>query len=225
MSESLVETPSGTIAREAAEPALELAEQRDVLAMGPGLGSAEESTRAFIRSVVTKRTRPVVLDADALNSLAPWPEPIRGSAELPLILTPHPGEMARLVGKPIPEVVSNRVETAREFAIAHSVIVVLKGSRTCIAAPDGEVYVNPTGNAGMATGGTGDVLTGIIAGLLAQKPDDPLAATIAAVYLHGLAGDIAASRLGTRAMIASDIAAHLGQAFIEVGGDKERLIR
>jgi ADP-dependent NAD(P)H-hydrate dehydratase / NAD(P)H-hydrate epimerase len=225
MSESLPETATGTIAREAAEQVLELARERDVVAIGPGLGSSEESTRAMVREVVRKRARLMVLDADALNSLVPWTGELDGSAELPLILTPHPGEMARLVEKPITEIVRNRVEIAREFAMAHGVIVVLKGSRTCIASPDGEVYVNPTGNAGMATGGTGDVLTGILAGLLAQKPDDPLAATIASVYLHGLAGDIAASRKGTRAMIASDIAAQLGDAFIEVGGEQERVVR
>jgi hydroxyethylthiazole kinase-like uncharacterized protein yjeF len=225
MSESLPETAKGAIAREAADEVLKLARERDVLAIGPGLGSSEESTRALVRQVVIRRARPMVLDADALNSLAPWTEEFDGSAALPLILTPHPGEMARLVEKTIPEVVRNRVETAREFATAHGVIVVLKGSRTCIASPDGEVYVNPTGNAGMATGGTGDVLTGIIAGLLAQKPDDPLAATIAGVYLHGLAGDIAALRKGTRAMIASDLAAALGDAFIEVGGEQERFVR
>ncbi|HVG20359.1 MAG TPA: NAD(P)H-hydrate dehydratase [Blastocatellia bacterium] len=225
MSEPLVETATGSVAVEAAERVLELAGERDVVAMGPGLGSSEESTRSLVRSVVMKRARPMVLDADALNSLAPWPEELRGREELPLILTPHPGEMARLVEKSVLEVISNRAEVVREFATAHGVIVVLKGSRTCTASPGGEVYVNPTGNAGMATGGTGDVLTGIIAGLLAQKPDDPLAATIAAVYLHGLAGDIAASRKGTRAMMASDIAAHLGDAFIEVGGDQERFVR
>ncbi|MFP5262617.1 MAG: NAD(P)H-hydrate dehydratase [Blastocatellia bacterium] len=225
MSEPLAETAAGSIAGEAAARVLELAGERDVMAIGPGLGSSEESTRSLVRSVVTKRERPMVLDADALNSLAPWPEEIRGSADLPLILTPHPGEMARLVEKSVPEIVRDRVGVAREFATSHGVIVVLKGSRTCVASPCGEVYVNPTGNAGMATGGTGDVLTGVIAGLLAQKPDDPLAATIAAVYLHGLAGDIAASLNGTRAMIASDIAAHLGDAFIEVGGDQERFVR
>ncbi|HEX8089814.1 MAG TPA: NAD(P)H-hydrate dehydratase [Blastocatellia bacterium] len=224
MSEALAETAAGSISREATARILELAGERDVIAIGPGLGSSEESTRSLVRSLVTGRARPAVLDADALNSLAPWPEEIRGSADLPLVLTPHPGEMARLVEKSIPQVAGDRVGVAREFATAHGVIVVLKGSRTCIASPCGEVYVNPTGNAGMATGGTGDVLTGIIAGLLAQKPDDPLAATIAAVYLHGLAGDIAASLKGTRAMIASDIAAHLGDAFIEVGGDQERFV-
>jgi ADP-dependent NAD(P)H-hydrate dehydratase / NAD(P)H-hydrate epimerase len=224
MSESLVETSSGAVAREACEQVREMAASRDVVAIGPGLGSSEESTRDFVSNVVTNRDRPMVIDADGLNALAPWGS-YQANPGPPLILTPHPGEMARLVEKSIPEVVGNRIETAREFAIAHGVIVVLKGSRTCIAAPDAEVYVNPTGNAGMATGGTGDVLTGIIAGLLAQKPDDALGATIAAVYLHGLAGDLAASRVGTRAMIASDLAAHLGDAFIEIGQDQERLAR
>src|SRR5205085_10953952 len=130
---------------------------------GPGLGSSEETTRAFVRSVVVQRERPMVLDADALNALVPWAENVGGSRDHPLILTPHPGEMARLTGRTISEVVDNRVEVAREFATAHALILVLKGSRTLVAAPDGEVYVNPTGNAGMATGGTGDVLTGIVA--------------------------------------------------------------
>ena len=225
MTEPLDETAEGAVAREAGDRALALAAERDVLAIGPGLESSEESTRSFVRGVVESRQRLMVLDADALNALAPWTGDLRGSPELPLILTPHPMEMARLAGKQIEEVVGNRVEISRAFATEHGVILVLKGSRTVIAAPDGEVYVNPTGNAGMATGGSGDVLTGIVAGLLAQKPDEPLAAAIAAVYLHGLAGDIAASRVGTRAMIATDISAHLGDAFIEVGGDEERLVR
>lgn len=225
MTETLAETASGAVAREALERALELAAERDVLAIGPGLGSAEESTRAFVRGLAMQRQQPMVIDADGLNALAPWAENLRGTPQLPLILTPHPGEMARLTGKTIADVIENRVEIARAFAVDHSVILILKGSRTLIAAPDGEVYVNPTGNAGMATGGTGDVLTGIIAGLLAQKTDDALAATISAVYLHGLAGDIAASQIGTRAMIASDIATKLGDAFIKTGGDAEAFIR
>ena len=196
------------------------------MSIGPNfIGSSEESTRSFVRSMVTMRERPVVLDADALNSLAPWSGDLRGSPELPLILTPHPLEMVRLADKKIDEVLGNRVDIAREFATEHRVIIVLKGSRTLIGAPDGEVFVNPNGNAGMATGGSGDVLTGIVAGLLAQKPEDPLGATIAAVYLHGLAGDIASSRLGARRMIASDISSYLGDAFIEIGGDRERLVR
>jgi NAD(P)H-hydrate epimerase len=222
MTEPLAETALGAVSREAAERAMELAAARDIVAMGPGLGSGEETTRAFVRSLVVKRERPMVLDADALNALVPWAENVAGSHDHPLILTPHPGEMARLTGRTISDILANRVEVAREFATAHRVVLVLKGSRTLIAAPDGEVYVNPTGNAGMATGGTGDVLTGIVAGLLAQKPDDPLAAAIAAVYLHGLAGDLAAATFGTRAMIATDITAHLGEAFIKVGGEAER---
>jgi len=222
MSEPLAETAGGSVSREASERALDLALARDVVALGPGLGSSDESTRMFVRDVVTRRERPMVIDADGLNALAPWGDDLRGSAELPMILTPHPGEMSRLTGMPIEEVVRNRVEAAREFATARSVVVVLKGSRTVIAGPDGEAYVNPTGNAGMATGGTGDVLAGICAALLAQKGNDPVSAAVSAVYLHGLAGDIAASRAGVRAMIASDITENLGQAFIEAGGDGER---
>jgi NAD(P)H-hydrate epimerase len=225
MTEPLAETVSGAVAREAANRALELADARDILAIGPGLGSSDSSTRDFVRSVVTRASRPRVIDADGLNSLAPWTGDVRGSRDSVVILTPHPGEMSRLIEKPIADVVRNRDEIARDFAAENDVILVLKGSRTLIAAPDGEVYINPTGNAGMATGGTGDVLTGLIAGLVVQKPDDPIAAVIAAVYIHGLAGDIAASRKGTRAMIASDITAHLGDAFIEAGGDAERLTR
>ncbi len=222
MTEALAETGAGTIAREAASKIFELARARDVVAVGPGLGSGEESTRELVREIVAKRERPVVIDADGLNSLAPWPEQIRGTTDSPLILTPHPGEMARLIDKQIAEILERGVEVARGLAEARGLIVVLKGSRTLIAAPDGEVYINPTGNAGMATGGTGDVLTGIIAAFVAQKPDDPVAAVRAAVYLHGLAGDRAASHLGTRAMIASDISRHLCEAFIEVGGADER---
>lgn len=225
MTEPLAETSAGSVAREAADRVLELAAERDVLAIGPGLGSTDKSTRALMRVVTVKRQRPMVIDADGLNSLAPWARNVRGSAELPVILTPHPGEMARLVSKPISEILKNPIDTARLFAVDRSVILVLKGSPSVIAAPDGQVYVNTTGNAGMATGGTGDVLTGMIASFVAQKLDDPLSATIAAVYLHGLAGDIAVSRMGTRAMIASDITAHLGEAFISAGGDAERFVR
>ncbi len=225
MTEPLAETESGAVAREATDYAMELAAARDVTAIGPGLGSADESTRDFVRRVVSRAARPMVIDADGLNALAPWTGDLGRGEESFLILTPHPGEMSRLIDKPIDEVVRNRVAIARDFATESKAILVLKGSRTLIAAPDGEVYVNPTGNAGMASGGTGDVLTGMIAGLIAQKPDDPVRAVIAAVYLHGLAGDIAASRRGTRSLIASDITAMLGDAFIEAGGEDERLTR
>jgi len=141
---------------------------------------------------------------------------------LPIILTPHPGEMARLIGRTNADLQADRIGVAREFATKHHVIVVLKGSRSLVASPDGNVYVNPTGNAGMATAGSGDVLTGLIAGLLAQSPEDALDATITGVYLHGLAGDIAAQKLGMRSLIASDIIANLSEALLQVGGEDEK---
>jgi len=175
---------------------------------------------------VASRTRnPIVIDADGLNCLAPWPASLKGTTERPIVLTPHPGEMARLIEGTVSDLVKRRLEVAREFALAHSVILVLKGSPTVVAAPDGEVFVNRTGNSGMASGGTGDVLTGIVASLIAQKIADPIRAVIAAVYLHGLAGDIAASVAGVRAMVASDIVSHLGEAFIRTGGELERVTR
>jgi ADP-dependent NAD(P)H-hydrate dehydratase / NAD(P)H-hydrate epimerase len=225
MTESLDETKNATVAREAANRVLELAAERDVVAIGPGLGSTDKSTRAFMRVVAMKRQRPMVIDADGLNCLAPWAGNLLGSAELPMILTPHPGEMSRLISKPIGAVLKNPVDVAGSFAKDRRVILVLKGSPTVTASPDGEVYVNSTGNAGMATGGTGDVLTGMIASFVAQKIDDPLNATVAAVYLHGLAGNLAASKLGTRSMIASEITTHLGEAIIAVGGERERSVR
>ncbi len=222
MTEALDETHDGAISHSALDRASQLSQKRTVIALGPGLSSSDESTRAFVRGMVERRAAPMVIDADGLNALAPWPEDLKGSEEAPIIITPHPGEMARLMGKTNGEIVADRVNIAREFATRRCVITVLKGSRTVIAAPDGDVYVNPTGNAGMATAGSGDVLTGIIAGLLAQRPSEPLDATIAAVYLHGLAGDLAASKLGMRSLIASDIIANLSEALLQVGGDAER---
>jgi ADP-dependent NAD(P)H-hydrate dehydratase / NAD(P)H-hydrate epimerase len=222
MTEALDETPEGAISNAALDHALRLAQKRTVVAIGPGLSSRDESTRAFAREMVEKRTAPMIIDADGLNALAPWPEDLKGSDEAPIIVTPHPGEMARLTGKTNSEIVADRIKIAQEFATKHHIITVLKGSRTIIASPGGAVYVNPTGNAGMATAGSGDVLTGLIAGLLAQRPSEPLEATIAAVYLHGLAGDIAASKLGMRPLIASDIIANLSEAILQVGGDAER---
>jgi len=222
MTEVLDELESGAISHTAIERALLLAKGRTVIALGPGLSSAEESTRGFVRECVEKRISPLVIDADGLNALAPWPPGLQGSDKLPITITPHPGEMARLIGRKNSEVLEDRIGIARDFAIKHQVITVLKGNRTIIAAPDGNAYVNPTGNAGMATAGSGDVLTGLIAGLLAQCPSAPLEATIAGVYLHGLAGDIAANRLGMRSLIASDITAHISDAILNTGESFER---
>jgi hydroxyethylthiazole kinase-like uncharacterized protein yjeF len=218
MTASLAENAQGAISSKAVEQALKLAERAAVVAIGPGLSSVDETTRRFVREIVERRQTPVVIDADGLNALSPWPATRRGSQEFPIVLTPHEGEMRRLIGTEAKEALKDRVNAAREFATAHELILVLKGTRTIIAAPDGRVFVNPTGNAGLGTAGAGDTLTGIITGFLAQayatlkENADALAATIAAVYLGGLAGDIAARGKGMRSLIASDITEHLGAA-------------
>ncbi|HEX8491618.1 MAG TPA: NAD(P)H-hydrate dehydratase [Pyrinomonadaceae bacterium] len=229
MTATLPETERGAISAEAIEPALELMKRASIVAIGPGLTSTDESTRQFVRTLVERRTTALVIDADGLNSLAPWPEDLRGSLEQPLILTPHPGEMARLLGADDKEKLIDRVAAARELATRNALILVLKGTRTLVAAPDGNVYINPTGNAGLGTAGAGDTLTGIITGFLAQSAgtlgaeSDALAATIAAVYTGGHAGDMAARTLGMRAMIASDITKNLGAAISALNPQGEAL--
>jgi hydroxyethylthiazole kinase-like uncharacterized protein yjeF len=166
----------------------------------------------------------MVIDADALNAFEGAAEKLNGRGRT-VVITPHPGEMSRLTGLSIAEIQSNRLEVARSFAREHQLIVVLKGHRTLIAAPDGTVWVNPTGNPGMATGGTGDILTGIVAGLLAQHPDEPLEASALAVYLHGLAGDLASEKLGENSMVATDLVRFLPQAFAETRNHKPEEIR
>jgi ADP-dependent NAD(P)H-hydrate dehydratase / NAD(P)H-hydrate epimerase len=191
---------------------LELA--RDVVAIGPGLGQAAP-TREFVRQLVDRATMPLVVDADGLNALAGDPATLTGREGRDIIITPHPGEMARLVGMSTEEVQASRIEIARNFAVAHHVFVVLKGHRTLVATPDEKVFINPTGNPGMATGGTGDVLTGMIAAWLAQLLDAEAACKLA-VYLHGLAGDLAEADEGEVAMTSGDLAAHLGDAMLEL---------
>jgi NAD(P)H-hydrate epimerase len=180
MTESLAESSEG-LQPNGAERVVEMA--RDVLAIGPGLGQAP-ATREFVRQVVDRASMPLVIDADGLNAFAGDPDRLAGREGRDVIITPHPGEMARLVGMSTDEVQSSRLEIARNFAIAHHVFVVLKGHRTLIATPDEKVFINPTGNPGMATGGTGDVLTGMIAAWLAQLLDAEAACKLA-VYLHG----------------------------------------
>ncbi|MDX6610873.1 MAG: ADP-dependent NAD(P)H-hydrate dehydratase / NAD(P)H-hydrate epimerase [Blastocatellia bacterium] len=211
MTAALPETDRGAVSDEALEFALRLSTKATVVAVGPGLSSEDERTRIFVRSLIERRSCPVVIDADGLNALAPWPPALIGSENEPLILTPHHGEMLRLVGTQDKSALTDRVAAARSFATAHHVIVVLKGARTLISAPDGRVFVNPTGNAGLGTAGAGDTLTGLIAGFLAQAfarkgPQiSALDAVLAAVYVGGLAGDLAAQGLGMRTMVASDV--------------------
>ena len=169
------------------------------VAIGPGLGRGPE-TQAFIRDFVAKLDLPVVVDADALDAVA-----LRRG----LVLTPHPGEMGRLIGKTALEVQANRWEIARQFACEHAVTLVLKGAGTVVTDPSGKLWINSTGNPGMAKGGMGDALTGIIGALLAQGLP-ALEAAKAGVFLHGRAGDLAAERLGQMAMLATDLIASLG---------------
>lgn len=217
MTTALAETDRGAVSDDALDHVLKLAAKATVVAIGPGLSAEDERTRKFVKSFVEQRSTPVVIDADGLNCLAPWPASLRGSNEAPLILTPHPGEMLRLLGTKDPSALADRVDAASNFASRHNLILLLKGSRSLIASR-GLVFVNPTGNAGLGTAGAGDTLTGVIAGFAAQAfatlgiKADALSATIAALYLGGLAGDLAAKEIGMRTMVASDIRERISAA-------------
>jgi NAD(P)H-hydrate epimerase len=187
-----------------------------VIACGPGLGRGP-AVGEFVRALLERSTVPLVLDADAITVLADEPGRLTGREERDVIITPHPGEMARLVGSTVEEVQTNRIEVATNFATTHHVYVVLKGHRTLIATPEGHVFINPTGNAGMATGGTGDVLTGMIAAWLGQLLDAEAACRLA-VFLHGAAGDLAEAEQGQIAMTATDLLAHIGEALKQLAG-------
>jgi NAD(P)H-hydrate epimerase len=208
MSEALGESDAGTVRCDSVERALEL--PHDVIACGPGLGRTQDVAE-FVRALLDRATVPLVLDADALTVLADDPGRLTGRDERDVIITPHPGEMARLVGSSVEEVQANRIEIATDFATTRRLYVVLKGHRTVIATPEGRVFINPTGNPGMATGGTGDILTGMIAAWLAQLLDAEAACRLS-VFLHGAAGDLAEAQVGQSAMIATDLLDELGSA-------------
>ena len=182
-----------------------LLEGKTVVAIGPGLGRTA-GMESLVSRTLEQFSGPVVMDADALGSGT------AARAGRTTILTPHPGEMSRLTGKTTAEVQQDRLGCARCFATANQVILVLKGQRTLIAFPDGRVWINPTGTPALGTGGTGDILTGLIAGLVAQFPDDPGQATAAAVYLHGLAGEIGVRALGEKSLIATDLLTYFPKA-------------
>jgi NAD(P)H-hydrate epimerase len=213
MTEPLEETEAGSIALASLQKGRldVLVKAKTVLAVGPGI-SRHPETAEFVRSVVKKYKVPIVLDADGLNAFEGRAAELKSRAGT-LVITPHPGEMARLAGSTIPAVQHDRLNVARTFAREHGLIVVLKGHRTVIAQPDGTVWVNTTGNPGMATGGTGDILTGMVAGLMAQNPDRITEAVIAAVHLHGLAGDVARESMGEHSMVATDLLKALPEAF------------
>ena len=206
MTLALPEDADGRVTQAAAAAVLEGA--FSVLAAGPGIGTTSEQ-QALIRALVQDSTAPLVLDADALAAFADGrASGFRARGDQIIVMTPHPGEMARLAGCATADVQARRIACAGDFATAHNVIVVLKGYRTIVAAPDGRVFINSTGNPGMATGGSGDVLTGAIAAWLGQSLD-PVDACVLAVFLHGLAGDLAARRLGEAGLTAGDILKHL----------------
>lgn len=208
----LAETADGKISAENI-PFL-LGQSADAVLLGCGLSVCAD-TRELVYRFVKECEKPMMLDADALNCLAEQPELLK-TAKAPIVITPHPAEMARLIGSTAKEVNANREQTARDFAVKYGVTVVLKGSETIIASPDGKTRINMTGNSGMATGGSGDVLAGMCASLLAQgKP--PFDCAAAAVYLHGLAGDLAAKRLGKISMLPSDIIDEIPNALFACG--------
>jgi ADP-dependent NAD(P)H-hydrate dehydratase / NAD(P)H-hydrate epimerase len=188
-----------------------LVKRISVVAVGPGL-STDGDAPAFARQMVEKTTVPVVIDADALNAFAGQTSLLNGKGRV-MVLTPHPGEMARLAGMTVKEVEADRIGLARKFATKHKLTLVLKGWRTLIAHPDGSIAVNTSGNPAMAKGGSGDILTGVVAAMLAQFPDDVARAVEAAVYLHGLAADFAAHAMDEHTVLATDTVTHLSDAF------------
>ncbi len=190
---------------------------KTVMAVGPGMGQSAGTVK-FFASLLAETKIPAVIDADALNILAANPPLLAKAAKLAkagrtIVMTPHPGEMARLMGKTIAEIQANRPEAARSFACENGITLVLKGWRTLIAHPDGAIAVNTTGNPAMAKGGSGDMLTGLIAGLLAQYPDETPRAVEAAVYLHGLAADLAVKEMDEHTLLATDALRHFSRAF------------
>ena len=214
MVRGVAENGNGAVSSEAFDDITGLLSNVDVVAIGSGLSSSDDSTRRLVRRVVEERKTPVVIDADGLNSLAPFD--LSGSDELPLILTPHPGEFRKLVGSNHEEDLKDRVGSARSFAKNHHVILVLKGERVIIADPGGQVFINPTGNSGTGKAGNGDTLTGIIAAFVAQAVKcrtSIIDSVISAVYIAGLSADIAEKKFGKRVMTASDTAESLADSF------------
>ena len=212
----LPETEARTLSRQALEPILTFAADKTALAIGPGIGTHPE-TQALVHSLLGETKQPMVLDADGLNAVAGHADRL-GRASGPLILTPHPGEMARLLVTTPAEIQRDRLGAASRLARERNVFVVLKGAGTIVAAPDGRLAVNSTGNPGMATAGTGDVLTGMIAGLLAQGCA-PWEAACAGAFLHGLAGDLAAAEEGETGLIAGDVIRAIPRAIQRVLAD------
>ena len=209
----LEETSNGVISSKNTDFLLEKCEKSSAVVIGCGLSVCDD-TKNLVQSVITNCEKPLVIDADALNCICNKPEILK-NLKAPAIITPHPGEMARLLHSTPKAVNSNRENTAIDFAKKFGVVTVLKGAGTIIASPDGEVYINHTGNSGMATGGSGDVLSGIIGSLLAQGAA-PINAAAAGVFLHGTIGDLAAEKLGKISMLPTDMIDMIPTAYLKL---------
>ncbi len=209
----LPETDAGTLSDNALEPLLELAESADSIAIGPGI-STHPKTQNLLLKLLPSLKKPTIIDADGLNNLAGCLDTL-AQVKAPLILTPHPGELSRLIGKSPGEINSDRLGIAKNFAHTHHCILVLKGASTVVASPDGKSWINSTGNSGLASGGTGDVLTGLIAGFIAQGVT-PLDAAIIGVYLHGYTADLAVLELTEYALTAQDLLNYLPKAIRKI---------
>ncbi len=209
MTEPLPETEKKTLSKEALEKVLTLLENKDAILIGPGI-TTHPSTSNLIFKLLEKIDKPMIIDADGLNIIASNPDILK-NLKNNTVLTPHPGEFARLLKKPTKEILKNKIEYTREFAIKYNIYLVLKGYKTLIATPQGDVFVNPTGNPGMATAGSGDVLSGILGGLIVQQ-NNFFEAILAGVYVHGLSGDIAVQKIGERSLVAGDLIKYLPKA-------------
>lgn len=209
----LEETSNGVISSKNTDFLLEMCEKSSAVVIGCGLSVCDD-TKNLVQSVITNCEKPLVIDADALNCICNKPEILK-NLKAPAIITPHPGEMARLLHSTPKTVNSNRENTAIDFAKKFGVVTVLKGAGTIIASPDGEVYINHTGNSGMATGGSGDVLSGIIGSLLAQGAA-PINAAAAGVFLHGTIGDLAAEKLGKISMLPTNMIDMIPTAYLKL---------
>lgn len=209
----LEETSNGVISSKNTDFLLEMCEKSSAVVIGCGLSVCDDA-KNLVQSVITNCEKPLVIDADALNCICNKPEILK-NLKAPAIITPHPGEMARLLHSTPKTVNSNRENTAIDFAKKFGVVTVLKGAGTIIASPDGEVYINHTGNSGMATGGSGDILSGIIGSLLAQGAS-PINAAAAGVFLHGTIGDLAAEKLGKISMLPTDMIDMIPTAYLKL---------
>lgn len=207
----LDENSVGTVSKKETPFLLKEAENSKAVLIGCGMKNNSD-TSFIVRSFLERSNTTLIIDADGLNAIADNPSVLK-SAKVPVVLTPHPGEMARLTKKTVFEVQKNREQIAKEFARDYNVYLVLKGANTVVASPDGKAMVNNTGNPGMATGGSGDVLAGMISSLLAQNPQMPFECACAGVYLHGLAGDIAKENFGEISMLPTDLIECIPKAF------------